>query len=491
MRNCILFFVLISGQLIAQQSDIDIVNETIDKGLIKGNIHFLALDALQGRDTGSPGLELAADFITAQFNLHGVTYAPGMDTYKQAVPFTLVEPADQIECTLNGKQLNHPDDFFVMEASDVTIEESSLVYLNHGLEKDFANKKLTGKIVVAIAGDKESEDPQSWYRLSLQKREMAAAAGAIGIIELYSNAKSPYNFVKRFLASRKKMELGEIKKDADSMFHLMIDASKEELVTQLKSTNTDLTLKIDGVKKDELFSDNIVGFVEGTDPNLKDEIVVFSAHYDHVGVGQADAVGDTIYNGARDNAVGTTTVLMAAENIAKFPLRRSSMFVLFTAEEKGLLGSKWFVDNCPVDLQRIKYCFNSDNGGYDDTSIVTIVGKERTSAQSLFEQASAVYGLESIDDQIGGFFDRSDNVNFAAKGIPAPTFSMGFRSFGEDIRKYYHQPADHADNLDYDYLDKFFRAYVLSARMIGNSEDTYFWLEGDKYYEKGVELYHK
>ncbi len=490
MKYIIIVLLTITGQLIAQQSDKEIVDLTVDKGIIKANIHFLAMDALEGRDTGSPGLAIAADFAVSQFERHGVMHSPGMSSYRQKVPFTLVTPADVIDMTLDEMSLSAPDDFFIMEADNTTIKNSSLVFLNHGLEQDFEGKDLSGKIVIANAGDKESEDPQSWYKASLQKREMAKAAGAIGIIELYYNPKSPYNFVKRFLASRKRMELGELPV-GDGIFHLMVDASKEDIVKTLKSGSAEVNLNISGIHKQQVESENIVGYVEGTDPVLKEEIIVFSAHYDHVGIGAADAIGDTIYNGARDNAVGTTTVLMAAENIAKYPLRRSSMFVLFTAEEKGLLGSEWFVEKCPVDLEKIKYCFNSDNGGYDDTSIATIVGKERTTAQPVFEEACAAYGLESIDDQIGGFFDRSDNVNFAAKGIPAPTFSMGFRSFGEEIRKYYHQAADHADNLDYDYLDTFFRAYVLAARMIGNSDETFFWNEGDKYYDKGVELYKK
>jgi hypothetical protein len=490
MKYIIMFLLALGGQLFAQESEKELVDQTVDKGIIKANIHFLAMDALEGRDTGSPGLEIAADFAVSQFERHGVQSAPGMNSYRQRVPFTLVTPADVIEMTLGDKTLSAPDDFFIMEADNATIKNSSLVFLNHGLNNDFKDKDLTNKIVVANAGDTETDDPQSWYRASLQKREMAKAAGAVGVIELYYNPKSPYNFVKRFLASRKRMELGELP-EGDGIFHLMVDASNEDIVNILKSGNTELQLTIDGINKSGIESENIIGFVEGTDPELKDEIIVFSAHYDHVGIGTADAIGDTIYNGARDNAVGTTTVLMAAENIAKYPLRRSSMFVLFTAEEKGLLGSEWFVENCPVDLKKIKYCFNSDNGGYDDTSVATIVGKERTTAQPLFEEACAAYGLETIDDQIGGFFDRSDNVNFAAKGIPAPTFSMGFRSFGEEIRKYYHQAADHADNLDYDYLDKFFRAYVLSARLIGNSETTFFWNQGDKYYDKGIELYNR
>ncbi|MCH9660850.1 MAG: M28 family peptidase, partial [Bacteroidetes bacterium] len=107
--------------------------------------------------------------------------------------------------------------------------------------------------------------------------------------------------------------------------------------------------------------------------------------------------------------------------------------------------------------------------------------------------AASAFALTAIDDPAPeqGLFDRSDNVHFAAKGIPAPTFSMGFRSFDGDVTKYYHKPGDHADNMDYDYLEKFFRAYVLAGRNIGNDPITPFWTAGDKYEEAGKSLYQR
>jgi Zn-dependent M28 family amino/carboxypeptidase len=185
--------------------------------------------------------------------------------------------------------------------------------------------------------------------------------------------------------------------------------------------------------------------------------------------------------------------MSAAENMGKYPTDRSALFVLFTGEEKGLLGSEWFVENAPVDLEKIVYCFNSDNGGYNDTSLATIIGLTRTTAQEDIKKAVSAFGLKAIEDPAPeqGLFDRSDNVRFAAKGIPAPTFSLGFTAFDEEIGKYYHQPSDDPASLDYDYLFKFFKAYVYAARMIGNATEVPFWVEGDKYYEAGVELYKK
>ena len=218
---------------------------------------------------------------------------------------------------------------------------------------------------------------------------------------------------------------------------------------------------------------------------------MYSAHYDHVGIGLADEKGDSIYNGARDNAIGTVTVLSMAENLAKHPTKRSALFVLFTAEEKGLLGSKYYADNPLLPLKDVVYCFNSDGAGYNDTSKITIFGLNRTTATRQILNAAKAYNLEAIDDPASeqNLFDRSDNVSFAKKGIPAPTFSLGFTAFDDEIGKYYHRPADEPASVDYDYLYNFFRAYVYAGRLIADKAERPFWTEGDKYYEAGVELY--
>ena len=246
-----------------------------------------------------------------------------------------------------------------------------------------------------------------------------------------------------------------------------------------------------GQARDTIQSQNVIGIVEGTDPKLKNEYIIYSAHYDHIGMHKSNNPNDSIFNGARDNAVGVTTVLSMAENLAKYPTKRSALFILFTGEEKGLLGSRYYVKNPVLPLNQMVYCFNSDNAGYNDTSIATIIGLARTTAGKHIKKAAASFGITAVDDPnpAQGLFDRSDNVSFAAKGIPAPTFSLGFRSFSGDVVKYYHQPGDEAHTLDYEYLLKFFKAYVLSGRLIANDKETPFWTSGDKYELKGKELY--
>ena len=250
-------------------------------------------------------------------------------------------------------------------------------------------------------------------------------------------------------------------------------------------------MKVEGASEEKFTAPNVVGYVEGSDPKLKDEYVVYGAHFDHVGTGPANAEGDSIFNGARDNAVGSVAVLQAAKNIAMHPTKRSALFVFFTGEEKGLLGSQYFVENSPLEIKKMVFCNNVDGAGYNDTSKVTIIGLPRTTAEDNIKKACSAFGLEAIDDPVPeqGLFDRSDNVNFARKGVPAPDFSMGLTAFDAEIQKYYHQQADNPETLDLDYLQKYWSAYVLTGRLIGNDPAKPFWAEGDKYYEAGVELY--
>jgi Zn-dependent M28 family amino/carboxypeptidase len=261
----------------------------------------------------------------------------------------------------------------------------------------------------------------------------------------------------------------------------------------LTNTKLSYSIKTDGKKEKTLVTQNVVGVLEGTDPKLKEEYIMYSAHYDHVGIGKPDAVGDSIYNGARDNAIGTTAVLSMAKNIGKYPTKRSAVFIFFTGEEKGLLGSQYYVDHPILPLKKIVYGFNTDGGGYNNTKLATVIGLSRTTAKKHIVKGAATFGLEAIDDPAPeqGLFDRSDNVSFASKGVPAPTYSTGFDAFDDEINKYYHQAGDEADSLDYDYLLKFYQGYVLSGRLIANDPETPFWVKGDKYEAAANVLYEK
>lgn len=483
---------MLTSLWVVAQDQAELVTNTIKKSTIKGHIYFLASDELAGRETGTPGIDVAARYISTTFQRYGVSPVEGAtEGYFQEVPL-VKNVAPEAYALQVGSEAVNSEDLLRMEGSGIELT-SDFVFLNYGTEEDFDNKKINGKIAVVLAGQKDNQDYRFVYQASAKKSSLAKEAGAVGIVELHADNPDNWNTFKGFMGRGSSIGFKSEDKE-DSFFKLWVNDPDKSWVKRVNlKMKQEMEVTIGEAMQLPMPSKNVVGMVEGTDPELKDEFIIYSAHYDHLGIGKPNAAGDSIYNGARDNAVGVVTVMSAAESIAKNPTKRSALFILFTAEEKGLLGSKYYVENPLLPLDQMVYCFNSDNGGYNDTSLTTIIGLERTTAGKHIKKASETFGLKAIDDPAGeqGLFDRSDNVNFAKKGIPAPTFSLGFTAFDAEIGKYYHQQSDNPESIDYDYMEQFFRAFVLSARLIANDEETPFWIEGDKYYEAGKALYGK
>ncbi|TJY36459.1 M28 family peptidase [Pontimicrobium aquaticum] len=491
MKKLALLLTLTCVFTLTGQTEIEKVTETVSKSDIEGHIYFLADDLLKGRETGTPELKIAASYLANTLRSYGVKPNPKTGNYYQDVTLKQVSPPANVSMTLNNTKLeNH-----ILISSSKLKTEGDAVFLNYGMAEDYAEKNVKGKVIVIQAGSASGSDFRAAYRLRNQKQKLAKDNGALAIIELMDMENQMWeNISHNFNGSRLSVVTGQedSNRQNNDMIHAWVLDKDNSMLNTFKASKT-ISTNISVSKKQEeiITSQNIIGIVEGTDPVLKNEYIIYSAHYDHVGIGSPDETGDVIYNGARDNAVGTTTVLAMAENLAKYPTKRSALFILFTGEEKGLLGSRYYVENPVLPLEQMVYCFNSDNGGYNDTSLATIIGLTRTTAEKHIFDAVKTFGLTAIEDPAKeqGLFDRSDNVNFAKKGIPAPTFSLGFRSFDGEVTKYYHRPGDEAHTLDYDYLLKFFRSYVLSGRNIANDLATPVWNAGDKYEEASKKLY--
>lgn len=239
---------------------------------------------------------------------------------------------------------------------------------------------------------------------------------------------------------------------------------------------------------------NVMAIIPGTDPKWRDQVVVLSSHYDHLGVTShpkmEDGKLDSIYNGARDNASGTTAVIDAARYFGKYPPKRSVMFVCYTAEEEGLIGSEWYASHPLVPFNRLVYNLNIDNASYDDTALATLVGLHRTSEDSVILAACAAYGLAVNDDPTGGsLFFESDNAPLALHGVPAPTYSMGMRAMDSTIFNRYHQLSDETGNMDMHYVVKWIRAYILAAQLIADEPRQPRWTPGDPYEKNWKALY--
>jgi hypothetical protein len=239
---------------------------------------------------------------------------------------------------------------------------------------------------------------------------------------------------------------------------------------------------------------NVMGFIRGSDPKLREQYVVLSSHYDHLGVSTHPQLEqgklDSIYNGARDNASGTTAVIDAARYFGKYPPKRSIMFVCYTAEEEGLIGSQWYADNPVLPLNKIVYNLNIDNASYDDTTLVTLVGLHRTSEDSAIVAACRVYGLHVNNDPTGGqLFFESDNAPLAMHGIPAPTYSLGMQAMDSTILNRYHRLSDETGNMDFGYIVRWVHAYILAAQFIANEPSQPMWTKGDAYEKAWLTLY--
>lgn len=485
-----IYFVLIFCVAIAHaQKDKKITNKTVSKSAIDAHLKFLSSDALRGRDTPSQGLEVAAEYLKTRLEKYGVKAFEEYPDYFQPVPMQKIMKASQGEITIDTAVFDIDEDFILLRGLNVDWN-GSFIFLDNATKEELEEADVEGKVVITNPGDGQDDSPRTWFRMISEKRENAAKAGAVGLIELYNSPQIPWQLLVRYLSGDKTI-LDKGEEDEGIPFIWLNNPGRQ--VNKALEGNDQLSMSISGAAVEKFVVHNVVGYVEGTDSDLKEEFIALSAHYDHVGVGQPDSTGDAIYNGARDNAVGTVTVLEAAKNLAKYPTKRSSIFVLFAGEEKGLLGSEWFVEHSPLALEKIIFAFNSDNGGYNNTDYATIIGLNRTTAKDEIVTAVEAFGLKANDDPAPeqGLFDRSDNVNFAKKGIPAPSFGMGFDAFDEEIMKTYHQPSDEFETMDMEYLNTFYRTYVLAARMIGNMKETPFWVEGDKYYDAGKGLYDK
>jgi hypothetical protein len=377
----------------------------------------------------------------------------------------------------------------VLMAGDSIQIQGEIVFAGYGSREDMEKAGVKGRIVVTFAGTaNENNVAKAFMTDAPLKAQLAQELGAKALIEILALPGVPWPAIANRL-SEEKVSV----KEEEGIPHVWMRNSETPALTSLKETRrASGSLLIRGTNKKHILTRNVVGMVEGTDPKLKNEFVVVSAHYDHVGV-NARSKPDSIYNGARDNAIGTVAMMATAKYLAKFPPKRSVIFIALTAEEKGLLGSAWYVAHPLVPLNKTVFNFNCDGAGYNDTTMATIIGLERTSVREDITKACSAFGLKAMQDPMPehNLYERSDNFNFAAKGIPAVDFAPGTKAFDEELMKYYHQPADEVAGLNFDYLIKFFRAHVYACQLIANRAQAPAWTTGDKFEAVGKKLYGK
>ncbi|MBD2751805.1 M28 family peptidase [Spirosoma validum] len=467
---------------------------SISRAEVESHIRFIASDELEGRRTGEKGNWTAARYIAEQFRLLGLKPAAGQDDYFQRINFEKVKAATSATLLLGKDTLQAGKDLVIMAGGPTNLS-GEVMYVGYGLtdgEDGYKGRDVKGRIVVAQGGSPEAKGPGEIFRASRDKRKLATDKGAAALIELYSES-IPWGFVNQYF-SREQITLPTDANPGKPLTHLWVNNANNQY-KQLKEAAQTITLRTSGRPQTTVASANVAGIIEGTDPKLKNEYVVLSAHFDHVGVGKQGGAAyqpsDSIFNGTRDNAIGTVAILEAAKALSLQRPGRSVLVLALTGEEVGLLGSKYYSDHPLVPLKQTVFDLNTDGAGYSDTTIISVIGLERTGAKAEIEAGAKAFGLgvfaEPAPEQ--GLFDRSDNVSFAAKGVPAPDFSPGFKSFDQEIGKYYHQAIDNPESLNFNYVLRFCQAYAHTARLIANRATRPQWSAGDKYEPAAKALY--
>lgn len=473
----------------AQSSVAKQINQINTQAVAIGPLRFLAADELMGRSTTRPEIHVAARYISEQFRSFGVKQAPGTADYFQSFDLDLSRPATSGSLLLNGATYELGKELLPAGREDVSLQ-APVVYAGYGSKEDLEKLDVKGKIVVTSFGLNDSSSLRVGLRAMDSKRKLAAEKGAVALVERMKGTAASWGNLQHYYMGERTGAA-----PANALPAFILNDERAALLPLKEASSA--TLNVTGNKVNKLTARNVIGMVEGTDPKLKDQYVVLSAHYDHVGVADQpkmiDGKPDSIYNGARDNAIGVAAVINAARYFAQHRPKRSILFVAYTGEEMGMIGSAWFAAHPPVPLEKMVYNLNIDNAGYNDTTIVTVVGLGRTSADEDIKRAGTAYGLTAIADPAPeqNLFDRSDNVSLARHGIPAPTYSLGFRQFDETLGKYYHQVTDEVDDFSEGYALKYMNSFTLAAKYIADNAAQPTWKQGDKYEAAWKELYKK
>ncbi|RKI19385.1 M28 family peptidase [Corallococcus sp. AB030] len=509
--------------------------QAITADLLRAHVRFLASDLLEGRGPGTRGDALAQEYIATQFE--GLGLKPGAEDGSYLQRFDLMgihsRPGPMTFQAKEGRvELQPREDFIAVsgvQAPEAKLDASELVFVGYGIVApeyqwdDFKGADLKGKTLVILNNDPE-DDPRLfggkarlWYGRWDYKYEQAAKTGAAGAIIIHTTPSAGYPWqVVRTSWTGEQFEL-----PAGDGPRLQVKAWTTEDATKqvMKLAGQDLdALRASAQKRDfrpvplgvtlslRLSNEvrrrptaNVLGLLPGSDPTLAKEVVLYSAHHDHLGKKDDGKPGeDVIYNGALDNAAGVASMLSVARAFTSLPTppRRSILFAAVAAEEYGLLGSAYLAAHPPVPSGRIAANINVDGGNVlGRTRDITVIGLGKSSLDTFVTAMAKTQGRTVKADQLSdrGFFYRSDQFNFARHGIPAAYFGSGMdfigrpEGWGKAQRgqweaKHYHQPSDEVrPEWDLSGAVEDTRLFFLVGAQVAKAQRMPVWNKGDEF----------
>ena len=480
---------IIALSCFAQSNVVQEINRINTADVALAPLRFLASDELMGRATARPEINIAARYISEEFRSMGLKECPGTTDYFQNFDIKMKTPATTGTLTVGNQSYNISAEMLQINGEDMQIS-APIVYAGFGNKENLDKLDVKGKIVVTNMGSSDSSSFTEGFELIEVKQKLVHERGGIALIERFKQGEIFWDALKRYFQKER-----PDREDVDSFETLLVNDSTAQLPALLQNKSENASINITGTKIKIIPAKNVMGWVEGTDAKLKNQFIVLTAHYDHLGVAKKPKMEegkmDSIYNGARDNAIGTTAVIDAARYFAQYTAKRSILFIAYTAEEIGEIGSTYFAAHSTIPLRQLVYNLNIDNASYNDTTIVSVIGLGRTSADEDIKKACSAYGLTAMPDPAPeqNLFDRSDNVNLAIKGVPAPTFSLGIKKFDENITNRYHQLSDEVGNFNLSYGMKYINSFTLAAKYIADNDKQPVWIKGDKYEAAWKQLY--
>jgi len=460
---------------------------------------YLSSDLLEGRAPGTRGDQLAEDYIATQFQAYGLKPGGENGTYFQNVPLvgiTLDPAKSSLAFTRDGANVLGPlqylDAYVGSDESQTANStlDSDVVFVGHGVVapefnwNDYKDVDVRGKTLVMLVDDPPANpkrgNTRTYYGRWTYKYEIGAQKGAAAVILIHTDKAAGYGWQVVRNSWGREQDFMRLKAGQPSLHlaawvtetiaHDLVRASGQDWDALMKSAESrdfrpvPLGVKLTGSIASTLRpfdTRNVIARLEGSDPKLRNEAVLYSAHHDHLGVGTPDATGDRIYNGAIDNASGCSLLLELARVWAETTPKpkRSIIFNSVAAEEQGLLGSAWYAENPTIPAKNIALAINYDSVfEFGKVGSVMMIGVERTSFDPDAERITKALNLKIVPDQDPeqGHYYRSDHFSFAKAGIPAFSVGQGHdlvgkpaeygRKLSDDYRaQHYHQPSDQFD----------------------------------------------
>ena len=507
----------------------------IDAAELRGHIRFLASDLLEGRGPATNGDRLAEQYIASQFEAMGLEPgAPDGGWIQQVEMVGVIGHPEtlKLEGPTSTLGLKFKEDFIVVsghQEQDSAVEKAELVFVGYGITApefqwdDLKGTDLRGKVLVMMNSDPE-DDPtifagkaRLYYGRWGYKYEQARKQGALGCLLIHTTASAGYPWqvvqtswtgeqfdlpaaaesqlqLKGWLtegATRKLFALGGKELDALRTLANTRKFAPVPLGVSLSSAFTNVVAR--------KVSGNVLGLLRGSDPLLKAEVVIYTAHHDHLGKKESGAPGeDLIYNGAVDNASGVAGMLAIARWLSaqtKAP-RRSILFAAVAAEEQGLLGSQYLVEHPPVPPGMMTANLNLDGLNiWGKTRDVSVIGLGKTTLDGMIRDFARAQGRTVKPDALSdrGFFYRSDQFNFARQGVPSAWFSSGqdfvgrSQGWGREQREkweatHYHQPSDELrDTWDLSGAVEDVKLFLELGLAVANGAVAPSWIRGDEF----------